>query len=132
MRLYQLKKMARILNTGRAGFCWIGDRPLESLLGGLQAIFPEAATKLVAVIRGAPEAIEIPFGPLNHLDQLHFRQPEGVLQSQRFRFGPHLLHFHVGLLSIFLLTFFYDLGCLSRLFLKISKKVQKSLSTQVF
>jgi hypothetical protein len=44
-----------------------------SLIGGLETVFPEATMELIAIIRSASEAVKISFGPLNHLDQFHFR-----------------------------------------------------------
>jgi hypothetical protein len=46
---------------------------LLSSIGGLETVFPEAAMELITIIRSASEAVEISFGPLNHLDQFYFR-----------------------------------------------------------
>jgi hypothetical protein len=46
---------------------------LLSSIGGLETIIPEATMELITIIRGASEAVKISFGPLNHLNQFHFR-----------------------------------------------------------
>jgi hypothetical protein len=45
----------------------------RSSIGGLETVFPEATMELITIIRSGPEAVKISFGPLNHLDQFHFR-----------------------------------------------------------